>query len=149
MLNIAYNGLCGGTRLEDIETRRSDAVFLDGLGTPSLPDPTTAGDFCRRFDAETIIALQEASNRARLKVWSQQPASFFAHTARIDADASIIGTDGECKQGIDIAYNACRTRSLPPAAAPATATSCLFCRPSSLSPRCWTAPTQAGCSSSS
>ena len=39
VLNIAYNALCGGTRLEDIETRRTDAVFLDGLGTPSLPTP--------------------------------------------------------------------------------------------------------------
>jgi hypothetical protein len=105
VLNIAYNALCGGTRLEDIETRRTDAVFLDGLGTPSLPDPTTAGDFCRRFDAASIMALQEAVNRARVKVWSQQPASFFAQTARIDADASILGTDGQCKQGIDISYN--------------------------------------------
>ncbi|HYB28927.1 MAG TPA: IS1380 family transposase [Solirubrobacteraceae bacterium] len=105
VLNIAYNALCGGRRLEDIETRRSDAVFLDGLGTPSLPDPTTAGDFCRRFDEDSIIALQDAVNRGRLKVWSRQPASFFAQTARIDADASIIATDGQCKQGMDIAYN--------------------------------------------
>jgi hypothetical protein len=105
VLNIAYNALCGGTRLEDIETRRTDAVFLDGLGTPSLPDPTTAGDFCRRFDATAIMALQEAVNRARVKVWSQQPASFFSQTARIDADASIVATDGQCKQGMDISYN--------------------------------------------
>jgi Transposase DDE domain group 1 len=105
VLNIAYNALCGATRLEDIETRRTDAVFLDGLGTPSLPDPTTAGDFCRRFDETSIMALQEAINRARRKVWSRQPASFFSQTARIDADASIIATDGQCKQGMDISYN--------------------------------------------
>jgi len=41
VLNIAYNALCGGRRLEEIEARRTDAVFLDGLGTRSLPDPTT------------------------------------------------------------------------------------------------------------
>src|SRR5664279_1933351 len=57
VLNVAYNILCGGQRLEDIEARRCDRVFLDGLGTESLPDPTTAGDFCRRFDAASIIAL--------------------------------------------------------------------------------------------
>jgi hypothetical protein len=28
VLNIAYNALCGGQRLEDIEARRCDAVFL-------------------------------------------------------------------------------------------------------------------------
>ena len=61
VLNIAYNALCGGQRLEDIETRRRDAVLLDGLGTASLPDPTTAGDFCRRFDEASIMALQERS----------------------------------------------------------------------------------------
>ncbi len=105
VLNIAYNALCGGQRLEDIEARRCDAVFLDGLGTESLPDPTTAGDFCRRFDADSIMALQEAVNRARLKVWSGQPASFLAQTARIDADASLVSTDGQCKQGMDISYN--------------------------------------------
>jgi hypothetical protein len=95
VLNVAYNALCGGRRLEDIELRRRDRVFLDALGTASLPDPTTAGDFCRRFDPGSVLALQEAFNRARLKVWDRQSASFVAETATIDADASIVGTDGE------------------------------------------------------
>ena len=47
VLNLAYNALCGGQRLDDIELRRRDQVFLDGIGAESLPDPTTAGDFCR------------------------------------------------------------------------------------------------------
>jgi hypothetical protein len=105
VLNIAYNALCGGRRLEDIEARRCDAVFLDGLGTDSLPDPTTAGDFCRRFDAEAVLALQEAVNRARLEVWRSQPQSFFDGPAIIDADASIIPTDAQTKEGMDISYN--------------------------------------------
>ena len=105
VLNIAYNALCGGQRLQDIEARRCDRVFLDGLGTESLPDPTTAGDFCRRFDQASIIALQEAVNRARLKVWQRQPDAFFQEPAVIDADASIVPTDAQTKQGMDIAYN--------------------------------------------
>ncbi|MDQ2761171.1 MAG: IS1380 family transposase [Actinomycetota bacterium] len=104
VLNIAYNALCGGRRLEDIEARRCDRVFLDGLGTESLPDPTTAGDFCRRFDAASIMALQEAINRARVKVWQRQPDSFFRQPAIIDADASIVPTDATTKQGMDISY---------------------------------------------
>jgi hypothetical protein len=105
VLNVAYNALCGGRRLDDIEHRRNDAVFLDGIGAKSLPDPTTAGDFCRRFDASSVMALQEAINRSRLRVWARQPASFFSKTAVIDADATIVPTDGECKEGMDIAYN--------------------------------------------
>jgi len=105
VLNIAYNTLCGGTRLDDIEARRSDRVFCDALGVATLPDPTTAGDFCRRFDESAITALQEAIDRSRLRVWAAQPAEFFAQTARIDADASLVPTDGACKEGMDISYN--------------------------------------------
>lgn len=104
VLNIAYNTLCGGTRLDDIEARRSDRVFCDALGVATLPDPTTAGDFCRRFDEASIMALQEAVNASRRRVWAAQPPEFFG-TARIDADASLVPTDGACKQGMDIAYN--------------------------------------------
>jgi hypothetical protein len=49
VLNIAYNLLVGGTRLEHIEMRRQDEAFLDALGAARIPDPTTAGDFCRRL----------------------------------------------------------------------------------------------------
>lgn len=105
VLNIAYNVLCGGERLEDIELRRNDRVMLDALGTASLPDPTTAGDFCRRFDGKSIDGLMDGINETRLKVWARQPETFRAATARIDADGTIIPTTGECKGGMDIAYN--------------------------------------------
>ena len=105
VLNIAYNVVCGGQTLDDIELRRSDAVFLDGLGATSLPDPTTAGDFCRRFDQGSVLALQEAINRSRLRVWAQQPASFFEGPAIIEADATLVPTDAETKEGIDISYS--------------------------------------------
>jgi hypothetical protein len=66
VLSVAYNALCGGRVLEDIEIRRQDRVFLDALGAESIPDPTTAGDFCRRFEPEDIDALMEAINEVRL-----------------------------------------------------------------------------------
>ncbi len=105
VLNVSYNALCGGVTLDDIDARRTDRVFLDGIGAESLPDPTTAGDFCRRFDPEDVMALQEAVNRARLRVWAVQPPAFFVQRAVIDADASIVPTDGETKEGMDISYN--------------------------------------------
>jgi hypothetical protein len=104
VLNIAYNALCGGHVLDDIEVRRNDAAFLDALGARTIPDPTTAGDFCRRFDAELIQLLMEIVNDVRVGVWKQQPPAFFEQTARIDADGSIVETHGECKQGMDVSY---------------------------------------------
>jgi hypothetical protein len=104
VLNIAYNALCDGTCLEDIELRRNDEVFLDALGARRIPDPTTAGDFCRRFSPEHIQTFQDLCNDTRLRVWADQPAEFFTQ-ARIDLDGTLVATSGQCKQGIDIAYN--------------------------------------------
>jgi hypothetical protein len=101
VLNIAYNLLAGGTCLEHLEQRRTDEAYLDALGTRRVPDPTTAGDFCRRFRGADIFLLQEVFNETRLKVWRQQPASFFEE-AVIEADGTMVETTGECKQGMDI-----------------------------------------------
>ena len=103
VLNIAYNALCEGKVLEDIEIRRNDSVFLDALGAESIPDPTTAGDFCRRFEKEHICTLLEIVNETRLGVWKQQPEEFFK-VARIDADGTLVPTTGECKEGMDISH---------------------------------------------
>jgi len=104
ILNITYNFLCGGTALEHIEYRRQDPTYLNMLGTHSIPDPTTAGDFCRRYSTEQINRLQDHINQVRLRVWSRQPQSFF-NEAVVDLDGVIAPTDGECKQGMDISYN--------------------------------------------
>ena len=105
VLNLALNALCDATCLQDIELRRNDEVFLDALGTQSIPDPTTAGDFCRRFkSADDIESLQSAIHDARLNVWRRQPPEFFGE-AVIDMDGTIVSTKGECKQGMDISYN--------------------------------------------
>lgn len=103
VLNIAYNLLAGGTCLEDLELRRHDEAYLDGLGAQRVPDPTTAGDFCRRFDEPAIQSLMNAFNETRVKVWREQAGSFFEE-AIIDADGVITETTGECKEGIDISY---------------------------------------------
>jgi Transposase DDE domain group 1 len=105
VLNLAYNALCDGTCLQDLELRRQDEVFLNALGATRLPDPTTAGDFCRRFTTpEHIRSLLDAINEARLKVWAKQPDRFFDE-ARLDGDGSLVETTGQCKEGMDIAYD--------------------------------------------
>ncbi len=103
VLNLAYNALCDGKCLEDLELRRQDEGYLNLLGAARIPDPTTAGDFCRRFRPEDLRALQEAYDVARRKVWALQPPEFF-DCAWIEADGTMVETGAECKQGIDISY---------------------------------------------
>jgi len=104
VLNLAYNALCDGTCLQDLELRRQDEVYLDALGARRIPDPTTAGDFCRRFSAADVHTLIDVINSVRPRIWARQPAAFF-ELARIDMDGTLVPTDAECKAGIDIAYN--------------------------------------------
>jgi Transposase DDE domain group 1 len=104
VLALAYLPLCGGNCLQDLELLRNDEVFLDALGARRIPDPTTAGDFCRRFKPASIEVLQDVINDTRLRVWADQPAAFFEE-ALIDMDGFLVETTGQCKQGMDIAYD--------------------------------------------
>jgi hypothetical protein len=104
VLNIAYNLLAGGSRLEHLEVRRHDEVYLDALGAERIPDPTTAGDFCRRFTEGDVEQLMGIFNETRLRAWNQQPDAFFDE-ASLDADGALAPSDGWCKQGVDIAYD--------------------------------------------
>jgi hypothetical protein len=104
VLNLAYNPLCEGTCLQDIELRRNDEAFLDALGARRIPDPTTAGDFCRRFSQADIDTLQDVFDETRLRVWAKQPADFFDQ-ATLDMDGTLVPTTGACKGGMDIAYD--------------------------------------------
>ena len=104
ILNIAFNALAGGRALDHIELRRNDAAFLDAVGARTIPDPTTAGDFCRRFTPFDIERMMDIVNATRSQVWARQPRSFFNEVACIEADGSIVSTDGECKEGMDMSY---------------------------------------------
>lgn len=103
VVNIALNLLAGGTCLDHLEDRRTDEAYLNALGAQRIPDPTTAGDFCRRFDELAILRLMQGINRTRQKVWAQQPREFFA-AATIELDGTMVETCGEKKQGIGMNY---------------------------------------------
>jgi hypothetical protein len=103
VLNLAYNVLAGGTCIEDIELRRRDEAWMNALGATIIPDPTTEGDFLRRFTEKDIQALMDVINDCRVKVWDRQPKVFFKE-AILNVDGTIAPTEGECKQGMDISY---------------------------------------------
>jgi len=104
VLALAYLPLCGGTCLEDLELLRHDEGVLEALGARRIPDPTTAGDFCRRFTTDSIQTLLDVIDDTRLQVLAGQPDAFFER-AIVDMDGTLVETTGQCKQGMDIAYD--------------------------------------------
>ncbi len=104
VLNIAYIPLCNGTCLQDLELLRNNEHYLNALGTRRIPDPTTAGDFCRRFTRPDLFTFIDLVNETRLKVWAKQPNEFF-DCAKIDMDGTMAETTGECKGGMGIGYD--------------------------------------------
>jgi hypothetical protein len=104
VLNLAYNVLCGGTRLEDIERLRHDTAYMNALGADLIPDPTTAGDFCRRFDDQQVVELMECINTVRPSLWCGRGKDLLGSMTYIDADGTIAPTWGEQKAGMNISY---------------------------------------------
>jgi len=103
VFNIALNLFAGGSCLDHLELRRTDEAYLNAVGAERIPDPTTAGDFCRRFSEIDVLKLAQAFNRVRLRVWQQQPDEFF-DVAIIETDGTMVETSGERKEGIGMNY---------------------------------------------
>ncbi len=103
VLNITYNVVVGGVRLEDIELRRNDEVYLNALDAERIPDPTTAGDFTRRFEPTDIERLMESVNRTRRRVWRKRGRKRL-RDAWLDIDGTVAATYGACKAGMEYSY---------------------------------------------
>jgi len=104
VLNIAYNSLTGGNCLDDIELRRNDETYMDALGAQRIPDPTTAGDFTRRFAEQAVLDLLEAVNSIRPKMWKKGLKASERKEAILDVDGTVAPTSGECKEGMGLSY---------------------------------------------
>jgi len=104
VLNIAYNTLTGGTCLDDIELHRNDETYTDALGAERIPDPTTAGDFARRFSESDVLNLMEAVNSIRPAFWKTRLSRAERAEAIVDLDGVVAPTTGECKEGMGISY---------------------------------------------
>lgn len=93
-----------GRRLEDIDRLRTDVPLMNGLGARLLPDPTTIGDFLRRFTEADLLTLMEAINSVRPHLWRGRGAGLVGEVAYLDVDGTTVPTTGQLKQGMDISY---------------------------------------------
>lgn len=104
VMALVYNILSGGRCLEDLESRRRDPVFLDALGAQRIPDPTTSGDFLRRFGEHEVDCLMSAINKVHASVWRTRPAAQ-RKLALIDVDGTIVETQGRKKELQALSYD--------------------------------------------
>lgn len=105
VLNVAYNALTGGTCLDDIELRRNDTTYLDAIEAERIPDPTTEGDFTRRFTGGDVVGLMETVNGVRVGMWKKRLSREERAEAILEVDGTLAPTQGECKEGMGLSYN--------------------------------------------
>jgi hypothetical protein len=102
VLSLAYNAMLDGVRLQDIELRRNDEAFLDGLGAQRIPDPTTSGDFTRRFASRHRGF--DGCHQCHTAAGVEKQGADFLSEAFIDVDGTTAATTGECKGGMSLSY---------------------------------------------
>jgi hypothetical protein len=104
VLTHVYNLFVGGTCIEDIGHLQASEPVRRMLGAARIPDPTTAGDFLRRFDAESLDALDGAIDAAQENVWRRRYGRKKADRAIVDLDSHVHPVYGDQKEGADFSY---------------------------------------------
>ena len=112
ILALAANAFVGGDYLEDLEALREDEAIQRAIGRKDLPDPTTAGDFCRRFTLGHLLQLIRAYWEVERHLYERPPE---VRHWTVDVDAKVHEVyppeadpplaDGEKKQGAAKSYN--------------------------------------------
>ena len=102
ILALAANAFVGGDFLDDLEALREDDAIKMAIGRKEIPDPTTAGDFCRRFKLGHILQINKAFAEIEHEVYKQRKE--VSHLT-VDVDAKVHEVHGKKKQGAAKAYN--------------------------------------------
>ena len=104
VLTHVYNLYAGGTCIEDIADLQTSEPVRRMLGADRIPDPTTAGDFLRRFDADALKRLDRVIDGAQEKVWKRRYGKKKAERAIVDLDSCVRPVYGDQKEGTDFTY---------------------------------------------
>jgi len=102
ILALAANAFVGGDFLDDLEALREDDAIKMAIGRKEIPDPTTAGDFCRRFSRGHILQINKAFAEIEHEVYKKRKD---VSDLTIDVDAKVHEVYGKKKQGAAKAYN--------------------------------------------
>jgi hypothetical protein len=104
VLTHVYNLFVGGTCIEDIGHLQSSEPVRRMLGAVRIPDPTTAGDFLRRFDPASLRGLDGAIDEGQEAVWRRRYGRRKVDRAVVDLDSHVHPVYGDQKEGADFSY---------------------------------------------
>jgi len=111
VLALAYTLYTDGTCLEDQAALQGSEAVRRLVGACRIPDPTTAGDFLRRFrTAQDVEHLSGGIDEVQEAVWSKLPRSVRRRRkkhelALVDLDGHIKPLYGVQKEGADFSYD--------------------------------------------
>jgi Transposase DDE domain group 1 len=111
VLALAYTLYADGTCLEDQSALQGSEAVRRLVGACRIPDPTTAGDFLRRFTAAQDVAqLSAVIDEVEEAVWSKLARHVRRRRkkhelALVDLDGHIKPLYGVQKQGADFSYD--------------------------------------------
>ena len=104
VLTHAYNLFVGGTAIEDIADLQHSEPVRRMLGASRIPDPSTAGDFLRRFERGSIAALDRAIDEIQERAWRQHFGVKKVPLGVVDLDSHLHHVYGHQKEGADFTY---------------------------------------------
>jgi hypothetical protein len=104
VLTHVYNLFVGGTAIEDIADLQHSEPVKRMLGTSRIPDPTTAGDFLRRFDEDALKYLDGAIDEVQERAWKRRYGGRKRKQGVVDLDSHVRHVYGNQKEGADFTY---------------------------------------------
>ena len=104
VLTHVYNLFVGGSAIEDIADLQCSEPVRRILGTARIPDPSTAGDFLRRFGSTDIEELDGAIDEVQRRVWRRAHGSRRIKRGVVDLDSHVRHVYGNQKEGADYTY---------------------------------------------
>lgn len=104
VLTHVYNLFVGGTAIEDIADLQHSEPVKRILGASRIPDPTTAGDFLRRFDEEALRDLDQAIDEVQVRAWKRRYGNGKRKLGVVDLDSHVRHVYGHQKEGADFTY---------------------------------------------
>jgi DDE family transposase len=110
VLALAYTLYADGKCLEDQATLQGSEAIRRMLGACRIPDPTTAGDFLRRFDKSDVATLADTMDDVQEDVWTrlsrrERRRRRQRELALVDLDGHIKEIYGSQKEGADFSYD--------------------------------------------